>query len=288
MDHINLKARAKINITLDVTGVRDDGYHELKMIMQTVELYDGVYIKKIEKPIIKLKSNLEWLPKDERNLAYRAAARIREKYGIKEGVYIELRKAIPVAAGLAGGSSDCASVLYGMNKLFDLGISRKTLAEIGLTLGSDVPYCLMRGTALAEGRGEILTRLPSCPKAWVVLAKPPMGLSTAAVYKAIDRAKEISHPNTEAVIEAIKDKDLHRMARNLSNVLETVSMEMCPMVGEIKRRFMETGAIGSLMSGSGPTVYGLFESRKIAQSSAETIKEEFGLRDVALTKIYNV
>ena len=288
MDHINLKARAKINITLDVTGVRDDGYHELKMIMQTVELYDGVYIKKIEKPIIKLKSNLEWLPKDERNLAYRAAALIREKYGIKEGVYIELRKAIPVAAGLAGGSSDCASVLYGMNKLFDLGISRKTLAEIGLTLGSDVPYCLMRGTALAEGRGEILTRLPSCPKAWVVLAKPPMGLSTAAVYKAIDRAKEIYHPNTEAVIEAIKDNDLHRMARNLSNVLETVSMEMCPMVGEIKRRFMETGAIGSLMSGSGPTVYGLFESRKIAQSSAETIKEEFGLRDVALTKIYNV
>ena len=288
MDHINLKARAKINITLDVTGVRDDGYHELKMIMQTVELYDGVYIKKIEKPIIKLKSNLEWLPKDERNLAYRAAALIREKYGIKEGVYIELRKAIPVAAGLAGGSIDCASVLYGMNKLFDLGISRKTLAEIGLTLGSDVPYCLMRGTALAEGRGEILTRLPSCPKAWVVLAKPPMGLSTAAVYKAIDRAKEIYHPNTEAVIEAIKDKDLHKMARNLSNVLETVSMEMCPMVGEIKRRFMETGAIGSLMSGSGPTVYGLFESRKIAQSSAETIKEEFGLRDVALTKIYNV
>lgn len=288
MDHINLKARAKINITLDVTGVRDDGYHELKMIMQTVELYDGVYIKKIEKPIIKLKSNLEWLPKDERNLAYRAAVLIREKYGIKEGVYIELRKAIPVAAGLAGGSSDCASVLYGMNKLFDLGISRKTLAEIGLTLGSDVPYCLMRGTALAEGRGEILTRLPSFPKAWVVLAKPPMGLSTAAVYKAIDRAKEISHPNTEAVIEAIKDKDLHRMALNLSNVLETVSMEMCPMVGEIKRRFMETGAIGSLMSGSGPTVYGLFESRKIAQSSAETIKEEFGLRDVALTKIYNV
>ena len=288
MDHINLKARAKINITLDVTGVRDDGYHELKMIMQTVELYDGVYIKKIEKPIIKLKSNLEWLPKDERNLAYRAAVLIREKYGIKEGVYIELRKAIPVAAGLAGGSSDCASVLYGMNKLFDLGISRKTLAEIGLTLGSDVPYCLMRGTALAEGRGEILTRLPSCPKAWVVLAKPPMGLSTAAVYKAIDRAKEIYHPNTEAVIEAIKDKDLHRMARNLSNVLETVSMEMCPMVGEINRRFMETGAIGSLMSGSGPTVYGLFESRKIAQSSAETIKEEFGLRDVALTKIYNV
>ena len=288
MDHINLKARAKINITLDVTGVRDDGYHELKMIMQTVELYDGVYIKKIEKPIIKLKSNLEWLPKDERNLAYRAAALIREKYGIKEGVYIELRKAIPVAAGLAGGSSDCASVLYGMNKLFDLGISRKTLAEIGLTLGSDVPYCLMRGTTLAEGRGEILTRLLSGPKAWVVLANPPMGLSTAAVYKAIDRAKEISHPNTEAVIEAIKDKDLHKMARNLSNVLETVSMEMCPMVGEIKRRFMETGAIGSLMSGSGPTVYGLFESRKIAQSSAETIKEEFGLRDVALTKIYNV
>ena len=159
MNYINLKARAKINLTLDVTGIRDDGYHELKMIMQTVELYDSVYIKKIDKPYVKLKSNLEWLPTDSRNLAYKAAEIIRERYKINKGVFIELRKSIPVAAGLAGGSSNCAAVLYGMNILFGLKISRKKLAEIALELGSDVPYCLMRGTALAEGRGEILTKI---------------------------------------------------------------------------------------------------------------------------------
>lgn len=287
MDHINLKARAKINLTLDVTGVRDDGYHELKMIMQTVELYDRVYIKKIDKPHVKLKSNLEWLPTDSRNLACRAAEIIRQEYGIKEGVFIELHKSIPVAAGLAGGSSDCAAVLYGMNILFGLKIDRKRMAEIALGLGSDVPYCLMRGTALAEGRGEILTKLDACPVSWVVLAKPPMGLSTAAVYKALDGTEIEAHPDTEAVLEAIREGDLMGVAGNLSNVLEKVSIEMCPMVGQLKERLMQLGSIGSLMSGSGPTVYGLFDDRDKAGAAAERIKAEFGLRDVILTKIYN-
>lgn len=287
MNYINLKARAKINLTLDVTGIRDDGYHELKMIMQTVELYDRVYIKKIDKPYIKLKSNLEWLPSDSRNLAYRAADIIRSKYGIEQGVFIELNKAIPVAAGLAGGSSDCAAVLYGMNILFGLKIDRNKMAETALRLGSDVPYCLMRGTALAEGRGEILTKLEPCPEAWIVLAKPFISLSTAAVYKAIDGVEIDSHPDTELMINAIKAKDIKTVAAGLSNVLEKASIPMCPMIGDIKNGLLDAGALGALMSGSGPTVYGIFDNKKKAALAADKIKNDFNIRDVILTKIYN-
>ena len=287
MNYINLKARAKINLTLDVTGIRDDGYHELKMIMQTVELYDSVYIKKIDKPYVKLKSNLEWLPTDSRNLAYKAAEIIRERYKINKGVFIELRKSIPVAAGLAGGSSNCAAVLYGMNILFGLKISRKKLAEIALELGSDVPYCLMRGTALAEGRGEILTKIAPCPKAWIVLAKPPVGLSTPAVYKAIDSLNIEYHPDTDGIIKAIKNNDVYEISSKLSNVLEEASIPMCPMIGQIKEKLLLSAAIGSLMSGSGPTVYGIFDDVKKAENAVNVIKDEFKIRDVILTKIFN-
>ncbi|MCD8036470.1 MAG: 4-(cytidine 5'-diphospho)-2-C-methyl-D-erythritol kinase [Clostridiales bacterium] len=287
MNYINLKSRAKINLTLDVTGVRDDGYHELKMIMQTVELYDRVYIKKIDKPYVKLKSNLEWLPADNRNLAFRAADIIRSMYGIESGVFIELNKSIPVAAGLAGGSSDCASVLYGMNILFGLKINRQDMAKIALKLGSDVPYCLMRGTALAEGRGEILTRLNPCPQAWIVLAKPMISLSTPAVYKALDSIDIDYHPDTEAVINAINAGDIRAVADGLSNVLEAASIPMCPMIGEIKAELIKNGALGALMSGSGPTVFGIFDSKKKAAVAANNIKAKFNLRDVILTKIFN-
>ncbi len=288
MNYINLKARAKINLTLDVTGKRDDGYHELKMIMQTLELHDKIYIKKIYRPYIKIKSNLEWLPNDNRNLAYKAAEIIRTKYNIKSGVFIELNKSIPVAAGLAGGSSDCAAVLYGMNLLFRLKISRREMAEMALSLGSDVPYCLMRGTALAEGRGEILTKLPPCPEAWIVLAKPPMSLSTAAVYKAFDKAECSFHPDTEMVITCIQNRDLTGIAENISNVLEQASIPMCPMIDDIKKSFIRTGAMGAMMSGSGPTVFGIFDERDKAVQSADIIKKEFKIRDVILTRIYNV
>ncbi len=287
MNYINLKSRAKINLTLDVTGIRDDGYHELKMIMQTVELYDRVYIKKIDKPYVKLKSNLEWLPTDNRNLAFRAADIIRSMYGIESGVFIELNKSIPVAAGLAGGSSDCASVLYGMNILFGLKINRQDMAKIALKLGSDVPYCLMRGTALAEGRGEILTRLNPCPQAWIVLAKPMTSLSTPAVYKALDSIDIDYHPDTEAVINAINAGDIYAVADGLSNVLEAASIPMCPMIGEIKTELIKNGALGALMSGSGPTVFGIFDSKKKAAIAANNVKAKFNLRDVILTKIFN-
>lgn len=288
MDYINIKARAKINLTLDVTGIRDDGYHQLKMIMQTVELYDKVYIKAIEKPIIKVKSNLEWLPTDNRNLAYKAVELLKSKSDIKKGVFIELTKSIPVAAGLAGGSADCAAVLYGMNILFGLGFSKDDLMDMALELGSDVPYCLMRGTALAEGRGEILTRLAPCPISWVVLAKPPIGMSTASVYKAIDAFSSYEHPNTEAMIEAIERDNMRLVAKNLSNVLENASIPMCSMIGDLKDTLINCGAIGSLMSGSGPTVYGLFDKKFTAERAVEHIKKKFNIKDVILTKIYNI
>ena len=287
MNYINLKARAKINLTLDVTGIRDDGYHELKMIMQTIELYDRIYIKKIDKPYVKLKSNLDWLPVDDRNLAYKAAEIIRKRYEIDKGVFIELNKSIPVAAGLAGGSSDCAAVLYGLNILFGLKISRRELAEMALELGSDVPYCLMRGTALAEGRGETFTKLKPCPKAWIVLAKPPVGLSTSAVYKALDSVEIDYHPDTDGMIKAIENSDIYEVASKLSNVLEKASIPMCPMVGQIKEQLILSGALGALMSGSGPTVYGVFDDVKKARTAVFRLKEEFKLRDVILTKIFN-
>ncbi|MDD5945225.1 MAG: 4-(cytidine 5'-diphospho)-2-C-methyl-D-erythritol kinase [Clostridia bacterium] len=288
MEHINLRARAKINLTLDVTGIRSDGYHELKMIMQTVELYDRVFIKKTDKPGIKIKSNLEWLPCDSRNLAYKAANLMMSRYGIDDGVFIELRKSIPVAAGLAGGSADCAAVLYGMNILFGLGVSRSEMSKAALELGSDVPYCLMRGTALAEGRGEILTKLPPCPNAWVVLAKPTMSLSTAAVYKAIDAVEIGEHPDCDGMIEDIKNSDIYGVSKKLSNVLEAASIPMCPMIADIKKDMLDLGALNSLMSGSGPTVYGLFDNKETAKGAADKIKKKYRLRDVVLTKIFNV
>ena len=288
MDYISVKARAKINLTLDVTGKRPDGYHELRMIMQTVELYDKVFVKKIEKPVIKIKTNLEWLPTDNRNLAYKAAEVIKERYNIPGGVFIELKKTIPVAAGLAGGSADCAAVLYAMNILYNLKIKREELAAIALELGSDVPYCLMRGTALAEGRGEILTRLPACPEAWIVLAKPAVGMSTAAVYKAIDAIDGYAHPDTEGMIDAINKSDINAVASKLSNVLENASIPMCPMIGDIKKMLSDMGAVGVLMSGSGPTAYGIFKDKETAQKAADNVKKTFNIRDVYTTKIFNV
>ena len=256
--------------------------------MQTVELYDKVFVKKIEKPVIKIKTNLEWLPTDNRNLAYKAAEVIKERYNIPGGVFIELKKTIPVAAGLAGGSADCAAVLYAMNILYNLKIKREELAAIALELGSDVPYCLMRGTALAEGRGEILTRLPACPEAWIVLAKPAVGMSTAAVYKAIDAIDGYAHPDTEGMIDAIKKSDINAVASKLSNVLENASIPMCPMIGDIKKMLSDMGAVGVLMSGSGPTAYGIFKDKETAQKAADNVKKTFNIRDVHITKIFNI
>ena len=289
MREIRLKARAKINLTLDVTGKREDGYHLLESIMQTVALYDGIYMKRLEKPVIKLKTNLPWLPVDERNLAFRAAKLMRETFGITDGVFIEIEKRIPVAAGLAGGSTDCAAVLVGMNRLFDLRLSEARLEELAGSLGSDIPYCVRRGTVLCEGVGDVMTNAAHpCPNCYVVLAKLPISVSTASVYQALRWQEVRQHPDAQAMLHAMKEKDVKRMGGLLSNVLESVTIERHPKIAKVKERLMELGAEGALMSGSGPTVFALFTDRTKARKAAALVKREFALKDCLATRTYRV
>ncbi|MBE6007619.1 MAG: 4-(cytidine 5'-diphospho)-2-C-methyl-D-erythritol kinase [Lachnospiraceae bacterium] len=284
MTSILLKARAKINLTLDVTGKREDGYHFVKMIMQTISLCDTVLIKKVHKPGIWLKCDVKWLPCDERNIAYKAAALMIETFGIKQGVSISIRKRIPVAAGLAGGSADCAAVIKGMNDIFELGLDEQSLMEIGSKLGSDVPFCIMEGTALAEGTGNILTRLEPCPELNMVLVKLPVSVSTATVYKNLNCYELPFHPDTEKMLCSIKNKDVGDIASGLSNVLETVTIKMHPRIDNIKNKLIENGALGSVMSGSGPTVFGIFADRQTACDAADKIRAELKLKSVYVVK----
>ena len=287
MESIRLKARAKINLGLDVIGRRENGYHDVRMVMQTVGLYDRIIMTRIPEEEIRIKTNIGFLPVNENNLVYKAIMLMKNKYKLDGGIEVDLNKFIPVAAGMAGGSSDAACALFGMNRLFELNVPMRELMKLGVEIGADVPYCLMRGTALAEGRGEILTKIAPCPKAWIVLAKPPVGLSTPAVYKAIDSLNIGYHPDTDGIIKAIKNNDVYEISSKLSNVLEEASIPMCPMIGQIKEKLLLSGAIGSLMSGSGPTVYGIFDDVKKAENAVNVIKDEFKIRDVILTKIFN-
>ena len=277
----------KINITLDVIGKRDDGYHDLQMIMQSVNLYDNIFLKKTKEPGIRLSTNLPWLPTDERNLAYTAAKTLLEQYDVKQGVSIELTKSIPVSAGLAGGSTDCAGVLIGIRSLFRLPISNSRLMQIGKELGADVPYCIMRGTVLAEGIGEKLTRLPPFPNCYLVLAKPPISVSTASIFKAYNSEKVQAHPDTEKMISLIKNNDLNGICSNLCNVLESVTIEQHPIIADIKEAMLKSNALGALMSGSGPTVFGIFRTHREAVEALKYIRKEFKLKDVFLTTIFN-
>ena len=281
MEEIRLKARAKINLTLDVTGKRDNGYHELQMIMQTVGLYDEIVLRKIPENEIRLESNVSWLPADNRNLAWRAAELMRSTYDIKEGVLIQIDKRIPVAAGLAGGSADCAAVLVGMNKLFSLKLPAKKLEELALTM--------RRGTVLAEGVGEVLTNIePPCPFCYVVLAKLPVSVSTAKVYQSLKWDQVEHHPDTKGMLAAMAKGDVPAMGRLLGNVLETVTIPMYPKIADIKESMLENGAEGALMSGSGPTVFGLFTKQERAKEAAKILRKQFAMRDVFVTQIYHV
>lgn len=288
MDEIKLRARAKINITLDAISKMENGYHQLEMIMQTVNLCDNVNIKKTNTGDIQLKSNLVWLPCDSRNLVYRAAEYMKNTYNIKEGLEIELVKNIPVAAGLAGGSSDCAATLVGINNLFRLNISQDELMKIGKDFGADVPYCILRGTALAQGIGEKLTVLPNFPNCYVLLAKPPISVSTGAVFGALNLEKVKKHPHTSTIIEYIEKGNLQGVADNMVNVLESVTCVKYPVIEEIKKTMLENGALGSMMSGSGPTVFGLFTSYKEGIHALKLIKQKFRTKEVYLTTVFNV
>lgn len=287
MDKISLKALAKINLGLDVVRRREDGYHEVRMVMQTIHLFDRVNIEKTSEPGIKIKTNLSYLPVNENNLIYKAGRLLMEEFDIREGVSVDLDKRIPVAAGMAGGSTDAAAMLYGMNKMFGLGLSMQELKDRGVKIGADVPYCLMRGTALAEGIGEKLKSLPPMIKCPVLIAKPQISVSTKFVYENLKLDENSNHPDINQLIKDIKAKDLQGVCDHMGNILETVTIPNYPIIAEIKKNMIENGATGAMMSGSGPTVFGLFDDAEKAKQAYKAMKKSGLSRQTYLTDIYN-
>lgn len=258
------KAPAKINLSLDVLRKRDDGYHDVEMVMTTIDLSDRIELRSLEQDEIKVSLESRYVRNDERNLAYKAARILKNKFDIHHGVYIKMEKSIPVSAGLGGGSSDAAAVLRGLNKLWSLNIPLEELASIGLDIGSDVPFCVVNRTALVKGRGEVIETLPSPPSCWVVLAKPDIGVSTKTIFNRID-VNDLNHPNTNEVINALKIRDLNKLRDHMGNVLEPITFNVHPEVERIRNKMTDAGASHVLMSGSGPTLYSLVEHERKAQ-----------------------
>ena len=287
MDDISLKALAKINLGLDVVRRREDGYHEVRMIMQTIHLYDRLDIKKTRDADIKIQTNLSFLPVNENNLVYKAGRLLMDEFGITDGVSVKLDKRIPVAAGMAGGSTDAAAMLFGMNRIFGLGLSKKQLMERGVKIGADVPYCIMRGTALAEGIGEQLSALPPMVKCPVLIAKPQISVSTKFVYQNLKLDDETIHPDIDRLIGDIEAKNLHSIAEHMGNVLETVTIPNYPVIDEIKKHMTAHGAVGAMMSGSGPTVFGLFDDEETAKAAYKAMRASGLAKQVYLTSVYN-
>ena len=287
MESIRLKARAKINLGLDVLRKREDGYHDVRMVMQTIGIYDRLIITKIPEEDIRIKSNLFFLPVNENNLIYKAAKLLKDRCGFAGGVEIDLNKFIPVSAGLAGGSTDAASTLFGINRLFDLGLSTKDLLELGVSIGADVPYCVMRGTALAEGIGEKLTALPPLPRCWILIAKPPINVSTKLVYESLDMNGVDRHPDIDGLIDAIKRQDINGVCSLMGNVLENVTVPLYPVIESIKNDMMDNGAINAMMSGSGPTVFGIFPDEETILKCQAFLKKKGEARQVYITESFN-
>lgn len=286
MKEISVKALAKINLGLDVVRRREDGYHEVKMVMQTIHLFDRLEMKKTAGGIT-MTTNLSFLPTNENNLVYKAAKLLMDEFQIRDGIDVKLHKHIPVAAGMAGGSTDAAAVLYGMNRMFELGLSKEELMQRGVKIGADVPYCIMRGTALAEGIGEQLTALPPMVKCPVLIAKPQISVSTKFVYENLKLDENTVHPDIDRLVEDIRRKDLAAITSDMGNVLETVTIPNYPVIAEIKEHMMEHGAVGAMMSGSGPTVFGLFDDKEKAVTAYEAMQASGLAKQVYLTSIYN-
>lgn len=284
---ISLKALAKINLGLDVVRRREDGYHEVRMIMQTIQLYDRLDIKRTQEPGIQIQTNLSFLPVNENNLIYKAAKLLMDEFSITDGVSVKLDKRIPVAAGMAGGSTDAAAMLIGVNRLFSLGLTKRQLMERGVQIGADVPYCIMRGTALAEGIGEALSPLPPMVKCPVLIAKPSISVSTKFVYQNLKLDDTTIHPDIDRLIDDIKAKNLHDIAAYMGNVLETVTIPNYPVIDEIKKHMLSNGAVGAMMSGSGPTVFGLFDDEDTAKKAYKAMRSSHLARQVYLTSVYN-
>lgn len=284
---MKLRAFAKINLGLDVIRRREDGYHDVRMIMQTIQMYDQLEMEKKSSKGIALTANLSYIPVNENNLVYKAAKLLMDQYQIKEGVSIHLNKFIPVAAGMAGGSSDAAAALVGMNKLFRLGLSKEELMKVGVKIGADVPYCIMRGTALSEGIGEKLTALPSLPACYILIGKPGVSVSTKFVYTNLKLDEKTKHPDIDGMLDALRRKDLYGITDRMENVLESVTVPAYPVIQEIKDHMKAHGALNALMSGSGPTVFGIFDDKEKAEFACEKLKESGLTRQTFLTTAFN-
>ncbi len=283
MTKYQIKAYAKINLGLDVVRRLENGYHEVKMVMQTVGIYDELTLEKIRSGIVITTDSGE-LPTDENNLIYKAARLMFETYGVTAGVKIHLQKNIPIAAGMAGGSTDAAAAMKGINTLFELGLTQEELMKLGVAIGADVPYCIMGKTALAEGIGERLTPLPAAPQCYVLVAKPDISVSTKYVYEHLDAAGISRHPDIDGMVEAIEEGSLQGVSERMENVLESVTVPAYPVIDTLKKRMKEFGAMNSLMSGSGPTVFGIFTEKAQAEKACAGIKKEQSAKQIFVTQ----
>lgn len=284
---MKLRALAKINLGLDTVRKREDGYHEVRMVMQTINMYDLLEFTVTETPGIRIRTNLYYLPCDESNLVYKAAKLLMDEFRIQKGLFVKLDKFIPVAAGMAGGSSDAAAAMVAVNRLFRLGLSQEELMQRGVKIGADVPYCILRGTALAEGIGEKLTPLPPMMPCHILIGKPPISVSTKFVYGNL-RANELEHhPDIDGLIQAMETGDLAAICNKMENTLETVTIPAYPVIQEIKDLMLACGASGAMMSGSGPTVFGVFERKEDGRKAKEELSRSGLARQVFLTTPFN-
>lgn len=288
MKQITRRAYAKINLGLDVLGRRANGYHDVRMIMQTVGIYDELSMKQradgeIRIEVLLSDGQTEELACDEHNLIYKAAALVMREYHLEHGVDVSLKKTIPIAAGMAGGSTDAAATILLMNSLYELGLSKEQMCRLGVTIGADVPYCMIGGTVLAEGIGEILTPLLPAPQCSLLVVKPTVGVSTAHVYTALDSKEKIPHPDLDGLITCIREQNVAGMAGKLGNVLETVTVSEYPIIAQLKEEMLSLGAVGALMSGSGPTVFGIFQNSGQLRAAFEKMQTLEGVSQIFMT-----
>ena len=291
MKELSVKAYAKVNLALDVLGKRDDGYHNVKMVMQNIGLFDDLtYIYDEEKTdnadgfTIGITTDNDNIPTDERNLIYKAIKYIFEKYNIKGSMSVVLKKNIPVEAGMAGGSTDCAASIKAVNELCELGLNIQDMMDIGVKLGADVPYCILAKTAISEGIGEVLTEIKSLPDCHILVAKPPVSVSTGMVYNNLKCDELISHPDVDGMVEALREGNLQDVADKMENVLETVTVKLHPEISDIKKIMISMGALNAIMSGSGPTVFGLYNDEEEAKAAKAYILKKGYTQEVYITK----
>ena len=272
MDHLTRRAYAKINLSLDVTGKRPDGYHDIKSVMQTVDLYDTLTFRKTDGGTVVMTANTNLLATDESNLVVKACRLMKETFSIREGLAVDLAKEIPMQAGLGGGSADAACALCAMNELFSLSISTETLCELGAKLGADVPFLVRGGTCLCEGIGELLTPVPEPPSCTVLIAKPAAGISTADAYAALDLKPIDNHPDTDALLRALEERDLKALCAAMGNVFEPYAFRRVPEIKTLIDTMQDYGAYRAMMSGSGPSVFGIFPEEADAVKAYHVLK----------------